>query len=491
MYYMEDEILLVNPTGGWEQKKDDRYFFPIGLLYLENYLLKNGIPSKIIDVKPHGLSPEDFKKMVRTYKPKIIGFTGSPFERHILHQYINGIKDYAPDALVVGGGPYFTATAKECLIHLTDVDVVVRGEGEVTLLELVQAFAQDNSFEDIAGITYRDELGNIVENRNRRPSDRDHCEIDIKLLRDDSIYSPFVYLKNFEKEKILALPILLARGCIKKCTYCFNNSSGRFRSRSIGSIIEEIQLKRRQFESDYFWMVDPTFTLREEFAYELCQGLRKHCPGIKWYCETRADCSLDLLGEMAKAGCISVDFALESGSPKVLKAIRKDIDVSCVVDFAKESKKLGMRALVFVMYSLPEETYGDFLMTMRVLAKIKRYIYDVEINPTYILPGTQLEEQARGMNLLPENFSWYDPSFGEIPKWESLMSEKEIARCRKTLAYYRYSLHHSKIACLRKRLGDSLEASVGENAIVVWIVREFPTVGRFLRFSRELVFGSD
>jgi radical SAM superfamily enzyme YgiQ (UPF0313 family) len=366
MTFKENEILLVNPTGGWDHKREDRYFFPIGLLYLQNYLHRYDIPSTIVDVKPDRLFPDDFRQRVRGYRPKVIGFTGSPFERHTLHKYITDIKSYAPGALIVVGGPYFTATAKDCLTHLTDVDVVVRGEGEITLLELVRAFALGNSFEAIAGITYRDKSGNIIENNDRPPANRDDCEIDIRLIRDDSTYSPFVYLKNFEEEKILALPILLARGCTKRCTFCFNNSS-RFRSRSIPSIIEEVRLKREHFNCDYFWMVDPTFTLRTKFAYELCEALRKHCPGIKWYCETRADCSLALLNEMAKAGCISIDFGLESGSPKVLKAIRKDLDVSRIVEVTKECKKLGMRVLVFTMYALPEETYDDFLRTMDIL----------------------------------------------------------------------------------------------------------------------------
>lgn len=281
--YARNEILFVNPTGGWETKTGARYFFPIGLLYLHNYLLKNGIPSTIIDTKPQNLSPDDFKRLVHELHPRIIGYTGSPFERHTLHQYIRGIKSIVPDALIIVGGPYFTATAVDCLVNLKDVDLVVRGEGVRTVLELVRAHGCGGDIREIKGITYRDRDGTIIRNDNQLPCDRDECEIDIETFPDDLTYSPFMVLRIFKHEGIKALPILLAEFCLERCTFCFNNNNGRFRSRTIPSVIGEIQSKRKHLKCDYFWMVDPTFTLREKFAFELCEALIKECPGKKCF----------------------------------------------------------------------------------------------------------------------------------------------------------------------------------------------------------------
>ncbi len=101
--YKENDIFLVNPTGGWDTKKGVHYFYPISLLYLQSYLKKNNIPSKIIDVKPMKLSPKNFKKLIQKENPKIIAFTGSPFERSSLYEYIYGIKKYAPNTVVIVG----------------------------------------------------------------------------------------------------------------------------------------------------------------------------------------------------------------------------------------------------------------------------------------------------------------------------------------------------------------------------------------------------
>lgn len=489
MTFEKNEILLVNPTGGWESRIDEHYFYPIGLLYLRNYLLKHGIPSSIIDINRQGLSTEQFQQMVMSLKPKIIGFTGSPFERHPLHSFIRGIKKAAPQALVVVGGPYFTATAKECLRQLAEVDVVVRGEGEKTFLGLVRTFDDGVDFNGLRGITFRDSRAEIVETENNSPCNRDDCEIDINLIPNDESYAPYVYLKNFEQEKIKAIPVLLARGCTMKCTFCFNNNNGRFLSRTIPSVITEIKAKRERFQCDYFWFVDPTFTLREKFAAALCKELKEQCPGIKWYCETRADCSPGLLESMAAAGCISIDVALESGSPKVLKNIQKDLDPQTLVPFTRKCKQLGIRALVFVMYGLPGETYSEFLETMKILKKIKRDIYTISYSQTLVLPGTRLEMQAKEEKLLPGNFSWYDPSYSEIPRWVSPMSGREIDKCRRQLYKYQYLLHHSRLSYLGKLPKLIALSSWQRNEKIKNMINRVPIVHRFVKAVGKIILG--
>jgi len=489
--YGPNDILLVNPTGGWETKRDDHYFYPIGLLYLKNYLRKFDIPSEIIDINPEGLSPVAFKDRVKTLSPKIIGYTGSPYERHSLHEYIRGIKEFAPDALVVVGGAYFTAVAVDCLTNLKEVDVVVRGEGEATFLDVVRTFESGGDMHDVLGINFRDPSENIVATKNRDPCNRDECEIDIDLVPDNEIYSPLVYLKNFEKEGIQSVPILLARGCTMKCTFCFNNNSGRFRTRSIESVVEEINKKRKRFNCDYFWMVDPTFSLRKKFAFALCDALENYCKGIKWYCETRVDCDLELLRKMAQAGCVSIDYALESGSPKVLRAIKKEIDIERVEVFAKESHDLGMRGLVFVMYSLPEETYEDFQKTASVLKRVKPYTYDISFTSTQILPGTQLEHDARASGMLSKEFSWFDPNFKDVPIWQGLMDADQLSQCLLWLQRYKYKLNHSRFAYLRKATKENLVIMFNKNQRISNFVKRNKYIYNYTKSTVDFFFGKD
>ncbi len=292
----------------------------------------------------------------------------------------------------------------------------------------------------IKGITYRNASNQICKNIAREPMNRDEAVIDYTLLENNNnLYSPFVDLKNYEKEGIKAIPILIARGCTEKCTFCFNNSNGRFRSREITSIIEEINIKRKIFKTNVFWMVDPTFTLREKYSEKLCDAIKKHCNGIVWYCETRSDCSLFLLKKMVDSGCISIDFALESGAPHVLKEIKKRLDLTKLKDFAINSKKLGIRSLVFVMYGLPKETFSDFQETMKLLYELKPYLYTISFGAALILPGTEMERNAIEQNLLPENFSWFDKN-SDIPQWKGRMSNEEKEKCYKLLCDFKKDL---------------------------------------------------
>ncbi|HLP61750.1 MAG TPA: radical SAM protein, partial [Candidatus Deferrimicrobium sp.] len=244
-------------------------------------------------------------------------------------------------------------------------------------------------------------------------------------------------------------------------------------------------------QCDYFWFVDPTFTLRERFAATLCKELKEQCPGIKWYCETRADCSAGLLESMAGAGCISIDVALESGSPRVLKTIQKDLDPQKLIPFTAKCKQLGIRVLVFVMYGLPGETYADFRETMKILKKIKQDIYTISYSQTLVLPGTRLEMQAKEEKILPGHFSWYDPSFEEIPRWAPSMSGREIDKIKRLLFKYQFLLHNSRFSYLKK-LPKLLALTYWQrNDKIKHIITRFPIVHRFVKTMGRVILGKE
>ena len=114
---------------------------------------------------------------------------------------------------------------------------------------------------------------------------------------------------------------------------------------------------------------------------------------------------------MAKAGCISLDFGLESGSEKVLKAIKKDIDLNKTVEFVKACHSLGIRTHMFLMVSLPEETEEDAMQTMKKCGELSKYVTSMSLAVTQILPGTELESIAFEKGILARDFSYYDEQF--------------------------------------------------------------------------------
>lgn len=375
--------------------------YPYSLVYLSNYLLKNGYSAEIIDLNM--TSETELIEICKKEHPEVIGLTGVTVNRFSVIDLAKELRNIVPKALIVVGGKHFSFVAEETIEKIPEIDVVVRGEGEITLLEIVKAVESKRTFNDILGITYR-EKGKIVNNPDR-PTELniDKFSIDYDFLPKG--YSNTLLMRNYEKERIKSVPILLGRGCSQRCVFCTHNKI-RYRVRSLESIIEEIEYYIKKFNCRYFSFNDPSFCERKKFVRRFCQALIDRRLDIKWYCEARADTPHELLQLMHEAGCISLDVALESGSERVLKAIRKRTDPLMVLDFVKECKRLRIRAGVFTMISLPDEKSEDALKTLKLVEELSDYAYNVMCSVTQILPGTELYEIVEQRRLLPEDFSW-------------------------------------------------------------------------------------
>ncbi len=407
------DVFLVNPEGGtsWQDRNrksdNDQYMYPYSLIYLMNYLSLHGTQSKMFDL--YYENPEILMECCREAKNPIVGVTAQTYNRDGAIERIRKIKTATPDARIVVGGKHFTYCAEESLRHIPEIDIVVRGEGEITFHEAIEALRDNKPLDTILGITYR-RNGEIVSNGERElERDIDKFTLDYtKLPLHD--FSKGVFLRNFENEGIKSLPVILGRGCSQSCVFCVYKQM-KYRVRKLDSVMKEIAYLQEKYNQNFFTFSDPSFTERRAFTRQFCETLIRERFNIKWYCEARADTPLDLLELMHEAGCVSLDFAIESGSPKVLKAIRKNIVLPQAFEFARNCKQLGIRTLVFFMVSLPEETEEDARMTLEVIKELNEYTRYITLGTAEIFPGTELENIARRKGILPEDFTWYDPRF--------------------------------------------------------------------------------
>ncbi len=405
-------IVLVNPAGrgSWQGEstaKTLQYMFPYSITFLHNYMLKKGIESRVFD-----LFEDDIGELIEycaNIDRPIVGVTAQSYSRYEAIDIIQEIKRISPKAICIVGGKHFSYCAEETLKFVKEIDIVVRGDGEITLHELIGNLFNNKDISSIRGITYRDD-GRVITNQNRPPEKNiEEFSLDFQRVPMDS-FKKGIFLRNFDYERIRSLPIHLSRGCTRKCVYCSYGLTP-YRVRTIENVINEILYMKSRFNCDYFTMSDPSFCERNEFVEEFCTRLIRENANIKWYCEARVDTPLATLELMARAGCVSLDFAIESGSEKVLKAIRKGIDIPQAFAFAREAKNLGIRTLVFFMVSLPDETEQDAYETLRVAENMANTTKYIVLNVSQILPGTALERIARERGILPKHFSWYDRSF--------------------------------------------------------------------------------
>lgn len=407
-------IILVNPGGrpeieALEKNRDSGvYMYPYSLLFLQNYLLVNNIQSLIIDL--YWQKPDELFEITKSIEYPIIGVTAQPHSVLKALDIIKQLKKCNKNSIIVVGGNFFTKTHRDVLNRFKDVDVVVRDEGEITFYELVNAIQNKKSFDDIEGITFRNN-NIIIENRTRKPeSDIEKFALKYDKLNMTNRFKEGILMRNYEKENYRCFPVFMGRGCSRKCAFCEYNQL-KYRVRKIPAILKEIDYLIKNYGADYFAFADPSFCERENFVRELCEILIEGSPHIKWSCEARVDTPLNILELMAKAGCISLDFGLESGSEKVLKAINKNIDLFKTKEFVKACYSLGIRTHMFLMVSLPEETEEDAMQTIKVCGELSKYVTSMSLGVTQILPGTELERIAFKKGILPKDFSYYDERF--------------------------------------------------------------------------------
>lgn len=404
---MNELVMLVQVPLDWGKpvlKQKRAVVISLSLSSLAHYLKKKGIKSSIIDCDSMDIAPDKFEKILVESRPDIVGFTSTTFGRFSTIDAIKKTKLLLPDAMTIVGGWHFPNIAEETLREVPEIDVVVRGEGEISLYELVLAKRSGGDLRDVLGITYR-QGDSIVSNPDRPLHDNLDDFAILERIEPEGV--------NFiEKTKwgTHAFPIMTGRRCPNRCTFC-SLTTGKHRSKSIETVMKEIMIKHEMLGIKSISFHDPALTIKKDFVKELCTALKKTGIGFKWHCMARVTTDFELLKEMKSAGCESVEFGLESGSPKVLKAIRKGIALPRVEAFAKVCYELGLKTQVFNMISLPEELPEDAQMTLDVLARIEKYVSTFTFATTMVFPGTQLEIEARQKKILPEGFTWFDRAF--------------------------------------------------------------------------------
>lgn len=436
-------ILFINPKGNpFSGRSRYNNMYPYSLLFVAGYLLKNGYKSTILDISDCAAPFEELENFIDNtpYDFDIIGFTATAENRFLVWDFIERIHLKAPKAAIVAGGYFFTNVAQQALETIGELDIIVRWEGEITMLELVKALERREDLSQIQGISYKDPSGHIHHNPNRafaddiEPFTIDDDVYRLTVLPDGKEYSPFILMRNFEEQKIPSLPVCVGRGCPGKCVYCLY-SKKKYITRDVQSVINEIKSKIETYDCRYFHLQDPFITKNTAFMTAFCHTLLEQHIDIKWYAEIKATTDLSLLELMKKAGCISVDFSLESASPIVLKALKKGISVEQVQNTILKCAELGIRFKLFNMISLPDETREEAEKTLAFIKRNNNFLIKTDFAWTRIYPGTDLELMAKERGIMDPGFDWFDRSFRtgwadsyihNMPMWQEHYSLEEL-----------------------------------------------------------------
>jgi len=371
---------------------------PLGAAYLGSFLKRRGHSVSIIDMDPLGLAYSDIKGLVENKMPDIIGISAMTMQIKGALIIADLLKELNRSIPVIIGGVHASALPEEVL-RTRSVDFIVIGEGEITFSELVDNLSSSKSaFEEIKGIGFRE--NNEIKITIPRPLISDLNSLPFPLWEELPVekYS-IVLLGGWEKLQVF--PIVGTRGCPNQCIFCASNSVFRrvYRTRSAKNIFEEITFLMKEFNAKQFDFIDDTLTINRKGVIELCDMIIKAGLDIRWGCNARVNVvDEEMLFNMSKAGCISIDFGVESGDPKILKCLKKGINLDQIKKAHHLAKKAGLIVTSFFMVGNPGEDWLSIERTANLPGEIETDYPACAITTPF--PGTEIYEIAKKNNWL-------------------------------------------------------------------------------------------
>ncbi len=335
---------------------------PLGILYLSSFLKKQGFDVGIFDSTFSSL--DAFKARLTSERPSVVGlYTNLMTKRNILTMMA---LCKAAGATVILGGPEPPYYAKEYLE--AGADVIVRGEGELTLAELLPRLAQAGlrDLGDIAGIAFLNGDSQLVETP-ARPQIRD---LSANPWPDrDAIDIP-AYMKVWkEHHGQSSVSVIHARGCPYTCTWCSHSVFGEtHRRRTPDDAADELLWIRERYHPDLIWYADDVFTINRRWFFEYAAALKSRGVRIPFECISRAD-RLDekVIQTLADMGCFRLWNGSESGSQRVLDAMTRKVKVEDVQARTHLLQQYGIQAGMFIMLGYDGETVEDIEATVEHL----------------------------------------------------------------------------------------------------------------------------
>jgi radical SAM superfamily enzyme YgiQ (UPF0313 family) len=406
------DILLANPLFVWHDPVEKALmtpYFPLGLLYLAAVLRQNDYSVAVYD----GAFEQDysgFEQALIRYQPKVVGITALITVRRSALALAEIAKRHG--ATVIFGGPDPTGKPEAYLQHLgTDgkraVDLVVWDEGEVTIIELMNHLTGRNgadllSLHGIRGLRFLDEQGEIVSTPPRPAiTDMDSIPFPARDLVDFSTYQKHWTARH----GYWSLSMINTRGCPYACTWCQKGIFGRsYRSRSAANAAEEMRLIKEQYNPDQIRVVDDITGVDRKWVFEWRAEVLKRNASIPFECLSRVNLvDVPLLKALQEIGCQKIYFGAESGSQKVLNAMKKGTKVEQIYRAAEACREVGIHVYFFMMVGYPGEELEDLHASVKMLIEALPDSFSTTI--AYPLPGTEFYQQVRG-RILHDGDDW-------------------------------------------------------------------------------------
>lgn len=391
-------ILLINsdspPESPWGFS---RMLPPLGLAYIASTLEKEGFQVNIYDNWLMRKSAGEIKNEVEKLNPEIVGISCNSVNYKKCIEISRAVKEADPECKIVVGGPHPTYMPESMLEH-PEIDYAIIGEGERAMLELVKCImdgASLRSLSKIPGVAYK-----IRETFRVNPpkfiANLDEIPLPARHMLQMNRYCRKIEFLEAEPVDI----VNVVRGCPFSCAFCETKEIWGQVSRyfSPSRIVEEIEHLVNVYGTRGVYFIGDNFTINEKITREVCKLLIKRKLNIEWVCDTRVDLvSRDLLKVMKDAGCRTIWFGVESGSPRILQKLNKGITLEQAVKAFKLCNEVGIQTACSFLMGIPGEKVEDMEETFKFARTLNPDW--CQFNIFIAVPGSKLYDEVVQKNL--------------------------------------------------------------------------------------------
>ncbi|HTL81837.1 MAG TPA: radical SAM protein [Bacteroidia bacterium] len=392
-------------THGYFLEEDEKEklimkpYVPLGILYVAAYLEKNKYPNTFFDSTFSSFAK--LKEEISSTRPDVIGIYTNLMTKLNVLRIISFIrsKEELRNCKVILGGPEVRHHAENFLDY--GADIIVIGEGEETMFEVVKAIDEKRPVDDIPGIAFRKNGKVILTEERKLLKNIDELPFP---ARDKTDLNKYINAwKNAHGESSISVSTM--RGCPYTCKWCSRAVyGGTYRRRSAKLVVDEIEFLQQNYSFDNIWFVDDVFTISHKWMKAFADEIAQRKIEVRYEIITRADrLNEEVMDQLAASGCFRIWIGAESGSQKIIDAMDRRVEVKQVREMIKLAKKKNIEAGTFIMLGYPGETEEDILETIEHLSDSQPDYFTLTI--AYPIKGTPLYTETENSFIHPPDWA--------------------------------------------------------------------------------------
>ena len=374
----------------------------LGILMLAAVARRKGFDCHVIDASALNLTEQELLRRITDITPDVLCISATTLAIGNANSVAAEVKQHFPTITIIAGGPHVTAAPVETMTRFPAIDIAVVGEGEITIVELLEALQDANSPANVQGIIYRN--GNNLCDTGRRPliTELDSLPFPAWDLLEEF---PERYLPApFKVRNLPAATLVTSRGCPNTCIFCdrsiFGTSCHAF---SAEYIVRHMAYLHQRYGIREFSFEDDTFITFKSRLQEICERLiaKKMC--ISWSCLGRVNhVTNENLKLMRRAGCWQISFGIETGSQEILVFVNKGITLDQVRRAVRLCRAAGIKAKGFFIVGHPGET--DQTMRKTIDFALELPLNDISVSLMTPFPGSELYNRASEFGTFDSNW---------------------------------------------------------------------------------------